>query len=129
MNDITNNVNGRKEKLRFLSFPQGTILAGALLILSSLLPQRDLTSHSRWTEEDAENFALLSEEFHRFAHQSPETVKQMNIRNGELKDSFEAMHEKLEHARSRPDRWSQYLLWSGALLTGLGGLSHLTARK
>jgi len=133
MNDITNKADSRKKRLRFLSFPLGTILAGVLLILSSLLPLGNLATRSQWTDKDAEDFALLSEKYHQSAYQSPErtgvTAEQMDIRHGKLKNSFDAMHKKLERVRSQPRRWSQYLLWSGALLTALGGLSHLVAPK
>jgi len=129
MNDITNQAKSRKERLRFLSIPLGAILVGVLLILSSLLPLGDLATRSQWTDKDAENFALLSEQYHRSAHQAPGRTgldaEQMDLQHGKLKSSFEAMHKKLEHARQQPQRWSQYLLWSGALLAALGGLGRL----
>ena len=133
MNDATNEANIRKKSLDFFSFPLGTILVGVLLILASLLPVGDLATRFQWAEDDAEDFAAISSEYHRSAHQSHEkaglTVDQMDIRYRKLKNSFESMRDKLERARQQPRRWSQYLLWSGALLTAIGGLGRLAARK
>jgi len=129
MNDTTNKVSRREGLLGSFSFSLGAILLGVLLILSSLLPMGDLATRSQWTDDDAKSFALLSEEYHRSDHPSSKTSEPLDVRHEKLKDSFEAMRKKLEHARQQPRRWGQYLLWSGALLTALGAFSHLTARK
>jgi hypothetical protein len=46
-----------------------------------------------------------------------------------LEAEFEKLNEKLEHAQQEPQRWSRILLWSGAVLAGIGGLLHSTKRE
>jgi len=109
------------------------IALGIMLIVASWMPIGRVASRAMWTHEDSAAYSELRQQLHRSAYQDPAragiTETQMKAQQEKMKKQAETMHEKLEHARSQPDRWSQYLLWSGALLTGLGGLSHLTARK
>jgi len=133
MSDITNKVNQHKKSLGSFSFALGAILIGVFLILASMLPLGGLAPTSQWTGKDAENFATISEEYHRSASQSPGgaglTAEQIDIQNGKLKDSFEEMSKKLEHAKSQPQRWSRILLGIGSLLTAVGFYANATRRS
>ena len=109
------------------------IALGIALITASWTPIGRVASRAMWTNEDAAAYSKLRQQSHHAAYQFPPragiTEAQMKAQQERLKIQAEAMREKLEHARQQPRRWSQYLLWSGALLTAIGGLSRLAARK
>ncbi len=108
------------------------IALGIALIIASWTPLGRVASRALWTREDSASYSKLRQQLHRSAYQDPVragiTEAQMNAQREKMERQADAMHKKLERVRSQPRRWSQYLLWSGALLTALGGLGHLVAR-
>jgi len=109
------------------------IVLGIGLIVASWTPLGRVASRAMWTHEDSAAYSKLRQQLHRSAYQDPAragiTEAQMKAQREKMERQAEVMHKKLENARLQPQRWSQYLLWSGALLTALGGLSHLAARN
>ncbi len=109
------------------------IMIGTALILASWIPIGHVASRSIWTHEDSAAYSELRQELHRTAYQSPAragiTEAQMKTQREKMKNKAEAMRKKLEHARQQPRQWSQYLLWSGALLVALGGCGYLAIRQ
>jgi len=105
------------------------IALGIALIIASWTPLGRVASRTLWTHKDSAAYSKLRQQLHRSAYQSPAragvTEAQMKTQREKMERQAEAMHKKLEHARQQPQRWSQYLLWSGALLAALGGLGRL----
>jgi len=108
------------------------IALGIVLIIASWTSIGRVASRAMWTNEDSAAYSKLRQESHRTAYQSPAragvTEAQMKAQQEKMKKQAEAMRKKLENAQQQPRRWSQYLFWSGALLTAIGGLGHLAAR-
>jgi len=128
-NNVIRETKRRQESSGSFSFSLGMILIGVLLILSSFLSLGDLAAHSQWTEENAVDFATLSEKYHRSAYQAGSkeaATAEQKHQNQKLKTSFEAMRNELERAQEQPQRWSHYLLVVGVLLTVAGFFAHST---
>jgi len=107
------------------------VALGAVLIIASWTPLGRDASQAIWTNEDSAAYSRLRQEYHHTAYQSPEragiSAAEQEARQKKLKIQTDAMRKKLQHARQQPQRWSRYLLWSGALLAAAGGLSYLAA--
>lgn len=108
------------------------IALGIALIIVSWTPIGRVASQAIWTNEDSAAYSKLHQQRHHAAYQSPAragiTEAEMKAQQERLKTRAEAMRKKLEYARQQPRRWSQYLLWSGALLAAVGGLGLLACR-
>ena len=109
------------------------ISLGIALIIASWTPIGRVASRAMWSNDDAAVYSKLRQELHRLAYQLPARAgiseAQIKTQQEKMEIQAEAMRKKLENARQQPRLWSKYLLWSGALLTAVGGLSHLAAQK
>jgi len=125
---INANSNARRSSLSLL-----LMVIGIGLIVASWTPIGRVASRAMWTHEDSAVYSKLRQQLHGSAYQSPAragiTEAEMKAQQEKMKTHAEAMRKKLENARSQPRRWSQGLLWSGALLTALGVFGHLVARQ
>jgi len=112
----------------FFALPVVAITLGAALVGASLSPIANFAGRGLWNDEDAAAYVRISGEFHRSLNQSPElaglTEAERNAQREHLQSEFDALHDKLQYAREQPKLWSRYLLWSGLLLTVLGGLGY-----
>ncbi|NOY40405.1 MAG: hypothetical protein GXP26_01025 [Planctomycetes bacterium] len=109
------------------------IAFGIVLILASWTPLGRVASQAMWTSEDSAAYSKIRQQSHYTAYQSPAragiTEAQRKAQQERLKTQAEAMRKKLERARQQPQRWSQYLLWSGALFTACGFLGHIANNR
>lgn len=100
---------------------------GVLLIVASLMPMPWL-SRNAWSQEDSKAMSFVSQEMHhprsRFS-----TKAERDEYHVKMKEQFDRLKTKLEHAQDEPQRWSQILLWSGAALAVVGVVMHLAHRK
>jgi hypothetical protein len=105
------------------------IALGIGLIIASWTPIGHIASRAMWTNEDAAAYSKLRQQLHGNAYKSPARAglseTEMNARQERMEAYAATMRLKLERARQQPRRWSQGLLWSGVLLTAIGGIWHL----
>lgn len=112
--------------------PTGLLAAGILLILVSWTPLGKVATDAAWDPEDAKVYGRLIQENHSLTYQSAEqsglTEEEFAANRTKVKANLEAMIDKLEYAKSRPDVWSRYLFWTGTALAALGALAHFISR-
>lgn len=100
---------------------------GVLLIVASFMPLPWL-SRSAWSQEDSKTLSFVSQEMHH-PRSVFSTQAERDAHHAKMKEQFDRLKTKLEHAQDEPQRWSRILLWSGAALAAGGLLVHLSQRK
>lgn len=105
------------------------LLLGTLLIILSWTPVGRLASEASWGSEDAAAYTRLVAENHRLGYENADssrlTQEELDAQRRAVDAQLDAMIEKLEYAKSRPQAWSRGLFWTGAGLAALGTLIHL----
>ncbi|MDZ4659692.1 MAG: hypothetical protein SH868_19130 [Bythopirellula sp.] len=119
-------------KFGFGIFPSLLLALGVVLVLASFLPLSAL-SKRQWTIADSEAFSQVTRELHdsttQLPRQSGRTADELAGYQENLKQEFEKLKSKLEHAQQEPQRWSRILLWTGTALVGVGGLIHIAKQS
>jgi hypothetical protein len=121
------------EKERIFSLPALVVAVGLALVVLSFLPFDDLVTSRLWTAANAAHYNKITLEYHQSAYQTPGraglTQSQWQARHKRLQEEVDSLQNKLASAQRRPRTWSRILLWSGALLTLVGGLRYQSARS
>jgi hypothetical protein len=109
-------------------------LSAALLLLGILLIVLSWTGIGRigidavWDHQDSAAYTRLVAENHRLGYEDPATSElteeELAAQQKTIKKRLDAMIEKLEYAKSRPQVWSRNLFWTGLVLAALGTLVH-----
>ncbi|MEM8945978.1 MAG: hypothetical protein AAGD11_12450 [Planctomycetota bacterium] len=106
------------------SLPLTLMAIGVVLIGASFLPFGELAARSQWTSEDSAAYDRISQEYKRSSHESPQrrgvNQAEWDAQLAKMKQRMLALENRLERAKSQPQRWSRYLLGVGTLLTAAG---------
>ena len=109
--------------LRF-SLPMTMLAVGVLLIGASFLPLGNWAARAQWSVEDTAAYDRVSSAYKQSAYESPArkglSQVEWDAERDRMRQQMEALQQKLDRAKSQPQRWSRYLLGIGALLTAAG---------
>ena len=106
------------------SLPLAMLVVGVLLIAASFLPLGNWAARSQWTPSDSAAFDRVSNEYKLSAYQEPARAglnqAEWDAQRDKMKQQMQALQQRLDRAKSQPQRWSRYLLGIGCLLAATG---------
>ena len=117
---------------RSLSLPIASLAAGVLLVGASFLPLGNWVAQSQWTPADSAALDRISYEYKQSVYQSADRAgvseSEWEAQREQMQLRMQALQNKLDRAKSQPERWRNYLMGIGILLTAIGFIAH-TARR
>lgn len=128
---MADELNKKSSQFAF-SLPIALMIGGILLIAASFFPLGQLAAQAQWTPEDSAAYDRVSQEFKQSAYESPARrgvdAAEWQAQRDKMEQKMRAMQQRLERAKSQPERWSRYLLGTGVLLTVAGFYANATGR-
>lgn len=107
------------------------VVLGLTLIATSFASFSFLAKRA-WTLADSEAFARVTRDLHTATVVPPRSVlnaEDADLYRKKLESEYERLSSKLAAAQSEPLRWSRWLLWTGAAITALGVVVHISWRS
>ena len=108
---------------------------GMVLIAASWIWPFHTFSKTAWSDEQAKAYAVSSQKFHQLSHQNIHPQEQQNrltplqTELSEAKIKYQQLRQQLDHARSRPKRFSGFASGLGIVLVAGGCLLWIVNRN
>lgn len=113
--------------------PMAMLVVGVLLIGASFFPIGQSIARSQWSLEDSAAYDRISTTYKDSAYEIPSrrglTQTEWQAERARMRQQMEALEQKLEQAKSQPQRWSRYLLGFGVVLVLAGFYAHSLGRS